>query len=309
MFSRVLVRNAKKVTVSLIYWQPKPTTHRVRSVGFVLPVGKSTYPIFCCCWASAHDPLLQVPALVHHNGAPSRLAGRASAAAIPAVRPRAVRRPRLCRGRPPAATRADERGTCPASPAARFGERGARMAAAVRRPPPRRVPRFGSPAVALEGDPGPDAPTKPRPRGRRPTAAASRRAPRRRWRSGWAPVVLPSWAVARECASCAELAVLLRGVRSADTPPPPSPALSPLPPPPAPTALPLPPVLSPSSAPPPPSPPHPATTARPLPPVRSHSSAPPPPPTHPAATAARRQRNSFTTSTSRRCETARRDAS
>jgi hypothetical protein len=83
-----------------------------------LPVGKSTYPTFCCCWASARDPLLQVPALVHYNGVPSRLAGRASAAAISAVRPRAVRRPRLCRGRPPAAARADERGTHPSSQAA-----------------------------------------------------------------------------------------------------------------------------------------------------------------------------------------------
>jgi hypothetical protein len=123
---RPACENAKKVTISLIYWQPKPTTHGVRSVVFVLPVGKSTYPIFCCCWA-ARDPLLQVPAFVHHNGAPSRLAGRASAAAIPAVRPRAVRRPRLCRGRPPAATRADERGTFPASLGRDVGVMGASL--------------------------------------------------------------------------------------------------------------------------------------------------------------------------------------
>jgi hypothetical protein len=159
-------RNAKKVTVSVLYWQPKPTTHRVRSVGFVLPVGKSTYPTFCCCWASARDPLLQVPALVHYNGVPSRLAGRASAAAIPAVRPRAVRRPRLCRGRPPAATRADERGTCPASPAApvrrRWGAHGRGRASPASSPcSSLRLPR-GRPR-RRPGARCPDSASSPRP--------------------------------------------------------------------------------------------------------------------------------------------------
>jgi hypothetical protein len=210
--------NAKKVTVSLLYWQPKPTTHRVRSVGFVLPVGKSTYPIFCCCWASARDPLLQVPALVHHNGVPSRLAGRASAAAISAVRPRAVRRPRLCRGRPPAAARADERGIQSFAPSrpdsetvwpAWFRPRGAHLPLRC----PRR-PRRGRPRRR----PGRRRRTNaPSPRGGQPPSAALAPTP-----SKWVGACRPSCAAPRAAqrASSAEVAALLRGARSAATPSP-----------------------------------------------------------------------------------------